>query len=249
MASTTGVLLLNLGTPDVPTKVAIRQFLREFLSDRRVNNMPRYIWYPILYGFILPFRPKSLARQYREIWGENESPIRATGHRQRDALEEILKSHTTKSTPVVALGMTYGLPSIEETVEQHFNSVDQLVILPLFPQYASSSTAAAFDAVSRAYARRTHIPELRFISDYHDHPLYIKALTDSIRAHWKTSGRHGRLLFSLHGVPISHINSGDPYQKQCENTCALVAEQLGLNTDQWILGYQSRPGKGKWLQP
>lgn len=247
--SPTAILLLNLGTPDAPTAAAIRRYLREFLSDTRVVDLPRALWLPILYGAILPLRPRAIAPRYAEIWGQEDAPIREIGRRQQQKLQQALQAAAI-DVATVELAMTYGNPGIDAALDRlQQAAIERIIVLPLFPQYASSSTGAAFDALARALMRRTAVPELHFIRDYHQHPRYIEALCQSIRQHWDARGRQGRLLFSLHGIPVSHVKRGDPYQLHCQATAQRVAEQLGLRPDQWLLSYQSRPGKGNWLQP
>lgn len=263
-----GVLLINLGTPDAPTPKAIRKYLWQFLSDQRVIETPRLIWWPILLGIILPLRPRKLQHAYQQMWqlGEGESPLRTITESQKQALQAELSQTSPQQealnetgpqsqedkTPTffIEAGMTYGNPSIQAALQrltQH--RLDKLIVLPLFPQYSATSSAASFDVLAQALRTQRNLPNLVFVKDYHDHPSYITALTQSIRQHWQIKGRQGKLLFSFHGIPQAYINKGDPYQSQCETTAQLVSKQLGLNPNEWFVSYQSRVGKAQWIKP
>lgn len=240
----TGVLLINLGTPDAPTASAVRHYLAEFLGDPRVVEIPRAIWLPILYGFILPFRPARVARNYAGIWMEEGSPLLVYSQRLAQRLEESLDE-----VPV-ELGMSYGNPSIEAALGRlEAQQVEQVIVLPLYPQYSATTTAASFDVLARSLGRRRTIPSLALIRDYHDQPAYIEALAASIRAHWEQQGRGDHLVMSFHGIPKRNVDLGDPYASQCERTAQLLAEALGLEPSEWSQVYQSRFGKAEWLQP
>ncbi|MBI3171758.1 MAG: ferrochelatase, partial [Hydrocarboniphaga effusa] len=192
-----GVLLVNLGTPSEPTPGAIAAYLREFLSDRRVVDLPRALWLPILYGLILPLRPWRLARAYEKIWTAEGSPLLTISLRQMSAVQQTLGPDV-----VVALGMRYGHPGVAaalKMLERH--GVRRVLVLPLYPQYSASTTASALDAVFAALARERWLPELRTVNHYHDHPDYVAALAQSVRAHWADHGRGDHLLMSFHGVP------------------------------------------------
>lgn len=234
----TGILLTNLGTPDAPTPSAIRRYLREFLSDPRVVEIPRAIWLPILYGAILPLRPFDAAKRYQSIWTKEGSPLLHIAQQQKEKLQALLPSVK------VALGMRYGNPSIQEALET-LKTVDRLLVLPLYPQYCAATTASTFDAVSHALSQWRVIPEVRFITHYHDKPLYIHALAHHIQQHKRSQ----KLLFSFHGIPQRSIDQGDPYATQCHQTAQLVADALQLSADQWSVVFQSRFGRAKWLQP
>lgn len=240
-----GVLLVNLGTPDAPTPVAIRRYLREFLSDSRVVELPRALWLPVLYGFILPFRPKKLAHAYSAVWSERGSPLLAVSQQQALNLQALLGADVP-----VALGMTYGNPSLGDALsELKQKGVGRIVVLPLYPQYSGTTTASVFDGIARVLARERHIPELRTINDYHAHPAYIEALAASVRAYRQTHGASEHLLMSFHSIPQRYVNQGDPYDVQCKKTAALLAEALQLKPEQWSLSFQSRLGREPWLQP
>lgn len=248
-APKTGVLLINLGTPDAPTVPAIRRYLAPFLGDRRVVEVPRLIWLPILWLFILPFRPKRLAHAYASVWTDDGSPLMAISKRQATALEAGLAANLGSRVPV-ALAMNYGEPGIERGLsELEAQGVRRIVVLPLYPQYSGSTTAASFDAVFAAMGRRRWIPELRTIGSYHDHPSYITALANSVRRHWAEQGRGDHLLMSFHGVPQRYVENGDPYHCHCQKTARLLAESLELAPGAYTVSFQSRFGKAPWVQP
>ena len=248
-APRTGVLLINLGTPDAPTPSAIRRYLAEFLRDRRVVDLPRPLWLPILYSFILPLRPRRLAHAYASIWEDDGAPLLVIGRRQADGLAAALTERFGESIPV-ALGMRYGNPSIERALsELEQAGARRILTLPLYPQYSASTTASSFDAVFAALSRRRWMPELRTVGAYHDHPGYIAALADRLRRHWNENGPGEHLLMSFHGVPQRYVLSGDPYYCQCRKTARLLAEALQLPAERWSVSFQSRFGREPWLQP
>jgi ferrochelatase len=251
-ASTTeriGILLINLGTPDSPSYFAVQRYLREFLSDRRVINTSRAIWLPILYGVVLPFRPVRAVRNYRKVWMQDGSPLAVYSSRLANKIDVRLRANLGDRVRV-ALGMTYGSPSIESAIgalaEQN---VRRLLVLPLYPQYCSSTTGSAFDATVQALARWRWLPETRFVNDYHSEPVYIDAVAARIEEHWQQIGERSHLLFSYHGIPAAYVKEGDPYQAQAEATTRLVAARLGLAAGDWSHCYQSRFGPVIWLQP
>jgi ferrochelatase len=237
-----GVLLTNIGTPDEPTPTAVRRYLKEFLTDRRIIEIPRLIWIPILYGLILPTRAKKSAKLYQKIWTAKGSPLLCHSEQLKQTLAQQL------NIPI-ALGMHYGKPSIATALEElKKKNVEKILILPLYPQYSATTTASTFDALARTLKNWRVIPEIRTINDYADHPLYIKALAHSIRTA-EIQHKSQRLLFSFHGIPKQFIAAGDSYQKRCEITIALLVKELGLNANDYLLSFQSRLGKAKWLQP
>ncbi|TKB49055.1 ferrochelatase [Ferrimonas sediminicola] len=247
--STTGVLLVNLGTPDAPTTSAVRAFLKQFLSDPRVVDLPRWQWWPILNGIVLTFRPARVARAYQKVWQEQGSPLMVISLEQQRALAARLAQDLGTEVPV-ALGMTYGTPSLEQGLESlKAQGCDKVVVLPLFPQFSCSTTGAVFDGLAAEFAKLRTIPHTRLIRDYHDHPAYIGALAGSIQKHWNHNGRGQKLLLSFHGVPKRYVDEGDIYQRQCLRTAELVAEHLGLSQGQWMACFQSRFGKEEWLTP
>ena len=245
----TGVLITNLGTPDAPTPAALRKYLAEFLSDPRVIETPRLLWWPILHGIILRVRPRRSARAYRKVWTEAGSPLLAISEKQCGAIRAELESDGDPSLHI-ELGMRYGNPSIRSALEKlQGYKVRKLIILPLYPQYSAATTASAFDAVAGVLKTWRHIPQLSMITGYHDHPGYIDALAESVRSHWAQSGRPDKLLFSFHGLPKSYVLAGDPYADECRATARLVARQLGLDENLWNISFQSRFGPREWLQP
>jgi len=242
-------MLVNLGTPEAPTTSAVRRYLAEFLGDPRVIDLARIKWLPILHGVILRIRPPRVAKAYASVWQDEGSPLLAIGRRQQRALKDRLATRMGTEIPV-ELAMTYGKPSMEEAGLAFRNAgVERILVLPLYPQYSATTTAAVFDRLARALAPCPHLPELRFVRDYHDHPAYIEALAESIREHWATHGRQPRLLFSYHGIPKRYADAGDPYPRHCEKTSRLVADALGLESDAWLQTYQSRFGREEWLKP
>ncbi|WP_087718255.1 ferrochelatase [Salinicola salarius] len=249
MAARFGVLLVNLGTPEAPTPKAVRQYLGEFLGDPRVIDAPRWLWWPILHGVILRIRPPKVAKAYASVWQEEGSPLMAIGRRQQRALRERLASQTGESIPV-ELAMTYGKPSMEEAgLRLREAGVERILVLPLYPQFSRTTTGAVFQRLAKALEPCPHLPELRFVRDYHDHPDYISALAASVRQHWEANGDGGRLLMSYHGIPKRYVDNGDPYARHCEKTSRLLAEELGLSEGEWFQSYQSRFGREEWLKP
>ncbi|MFK8014858.1 MAG: ferrochelatase [Gammaproteobacteria bacterium] len=244
-----GVLLTNLGTPASPTPGDVRRYLAEFLSDPRVVEVPRLVWLAILHGVVLRTRPKKSAEAYEKVWGEDGSPLLRIGLQQRDALRPLLQQRLGEDV-VVELAMRYGEPSIANVMEamrqQH---VRRLIVLPLYPQYSATTTAATIDEITRVLRRWRWLPELRTINQYHDQDGYVNALADSVREYWEREGRGEKLLFSFHGIPKRNLLSGDPYHCQCHKTARLCADVLGLNDNDWSLSFQSRLGKAEWLRP
>lgn len=244
-----GVLLVNLGTPDAPTPAAVRRYLRQFLSDPRVVEVPRPIWWLVLYGFILPFRPRRSAHAYAKIWTDQGSPLLLGSQEIAAALQEQLTSRLAGNVRV-ALGMSYGRPTIQAALDElHAHGARRILLLPLYPQYSGTTTGSVFDDVTRALARRRWVPELRFVNHYHDAPGYISALAASIREYRDRHGSGDRLLFSFHGLPRLLLERGDPYHCQCLKTARLVAEALGLDSGAWMVTFQSRVGRAEWLRP
>ena len=249
LAESTGILLVNLGTPEAPTPGAVRRFLKQFLSDPRVVEYPRWLWWLILNGIILRIRPSRSAAAYREIWTDDGSPLMIYCKAIARTMQEQLDAHLGKIT-TVELAMSYGDPSISDAVDRLVaRGARRLLVLPLYPQYSGTTTASVFDAVTRKLGKLRWVPETRFINQYHDEPGYIASLAASIREFWNENGRGTKLLFSFHGVPKSTLMGGDPYHCQCQKTGRLVAEALELGDDEWSLSFQSRVGREEWLKP
>ncbi|HYU32342.1 MAG TPA: ferrochelatase [Thermoanaerobaculia bacterium] len=244
-----GVLLANLGTPDAPDTPALRRYLREFLLDPRVIEMPRLLWWLILHLFILPFRPAKSAALYRKVWTEEGSPLLVISRRQTAALQEILRQEL--GNPLhVALAMRYGNPSVRTGLrELEEKGCRRILILPLYPQYASVTLGSTFDAVAAELSGWRWVPEIRTINGYHDNPGYIRSLAASIREAWAEGGPGEKLLFSFHGIPQRYFEAGDPYFCQCHKLARLAAEELGLPRDRWEVSFQSLFGKEEWLKP
>ena len=244
-----GVLLVNLGTPDEPTTSSVRRYLAEFLSDPRVVEAPRAIWWLILHGYILRFRPSRSAAAYREIWTEQGSPLLLHSQVLADSVQQILSGRLNGSVNV-ELAMTYGNPSIPSALQKlHDAGARRIIVLPLYPQYSGSTTAAVFDAVTDALQKRRWVPELRFVNHYHDAPGYVAAVAASIREYWEQNGEGDHLLFSFHGVPEKMLYDGDPYHCHCHKTARMVADALDLAPESWTLSFQSRVGRAQWLRP
>ena len=250
-----GILLSNLGTPDAPTAKAVRTYLGEFLSDRRVVEIPRLLWLIILHGIILRFRPGKSAKKYALVWQPEGSPLLVWTNRQaqylRGEMGERLKAMNLPPDHIkIEVGMRYGNPSIASALAKlKAERCDRILLLPMYPQYAASTTATACDAVFKTLAEDRYMPALRTITTWHDDPAYIKALAAGINAFWKTHGRPDKLLMSFHGVPKYTLMNGDPYHCMCHKTGRLLAAELGLTDSQWILTFQSRFGRAEWLQP
>lgn len=245
-----GVILVNLGTPDAPNASAIRRYLREFLGDRRVVEAPRWLWWFILNLVILPLRPFKLVRNYRGIWGDQDGPIRAITRTQAQKLQAQLIKRFAGHTVQVESAMTYGNPSLAGALDKlRQQGIRRIVVIPLYPQYSATTTAATWDALMRATANIRDLPEIRFVRSYHNHPVYIEALAQSVRAHWEQKGRRGKLLFSFHGIPQSYADKGDPYPEACAETAQRVADALNLTPRDWLMTFQSRFGAAPWLQP
>lgn len=243
------VLLVNLGTPDEPTAPAVRRYLKQFLSDPRVIEIPQFLWAIILNLFVLPTRPKRVAAAYASIW-DGDSPIRKILHTQADALESRLADTAAPFAVSVHPAMTYGNPAITDTLDTlRSEGVDHFVILPLFPQYSATSAGAVFDAVTYWSQKQRNLPNLTLVKDYFAHPLYIHALANKIRAFQAEHGKPEKLMFSFHGIPQPYADKGDPYANRCRCTAAQVAHALGLGADEWITSFQSRFGKQEWVKP
>lgn len=245
----TGILITNLGTPAAPERKALRAYLKEFLWDPRVVEMPRAIWWLILHGVILNIRPARSAASYRTVWTERGSPLLFHTEDQAKALQDTMSRQFGEQV-IVDFAMRYGTPSIADVLQGMIDrGVRKLLVLPLYPQYSGATTGSTFDAVAADFVHRRWIPELRFVSHYHDHAAYIHAVADSIRTFRETHGSADKLLFSYHGVPQSYLDEGDPYHCECLKTSRLVAEELGLQEADYLTTFQSRFGRQEWLKP
>lgn len=247
--SRTGVLLINLGTPEAPTAKALRPYLKQFLSDPRVIEIPRLVWLPILHGFILPFRPRKSAEKYASIWQSGGSPL-LLHTRQQTALLQQKLTQAGHGHLQVEFAMRYGQPSVASVIDKmRSNGVERLLVIPLYPQYAASSAGTALDDVFRHLNKLRNMPEVRTVRHFHDHPLYIEALAQQVEQHWANVGRGDKLLMSFHGVPKFTHDKGDPYFCECQKTGRLLAERLELAKDQYEVCFQSRFGRAEWLKP
>jgi ferrochelatase len=250
--SRTAILLINLGTPDAPTAQAVRPFLKQFLSDPRVVEIPRALWSIILNVVILPFRSRASAEKYESVWlreaNMTGSPLLVHTERQAHALQRHLVA--AGHDVVVACSMRYGNPSIPSVLQTlRRQGVEQLLVLPLYPQYSGTTTATAVDAVTEVFSAMRNQPELRTVKHFHDHPGYIAALRERVLDYWRRHGAGGKLLLSFHGVPRRTLDLGDPYHCECLKTGRLLGEALGLEPGQYLVTFQSRFGKAEWLQP
>ena len=244
-----GVLLVNLGTPSAPTPQALREYLREFLSDPRVVERPRIAWWPILYLFVLTLRPRRSAALYRRIWWPAGSPLLVIGKRQAAGLAQRLREQCGAEVEV-RLAMRYGKPSLRQGLEELATAgCRRLLLFPLYPQYASATTGSTLEAAFRELGRFRWVPELRTVGCYHDHPGYIAALAASVRQLWEREGAAEKLLFSFHGIPEKGFLAGDPYFCHCHKTARLVAQELGLSDQRWEVAFQSKFGREPWIEP
>jgi protoporphyrin/coproporphyrin ferrochelatase len=242
----TGVLLANLGSPTAPTTRAVRRFLKDFLWDPRVVNLPRPLWWVILHFFVLPFRPARSAKAYQKVWHEKGSPLT---YLTRELTEKTADQLNAKGITTDFV-MRYGEPSIANQLRAFKKAgITDLIILPLYPQYSSTTTASIYDHLVKELNKWRHLPNIQFISDYHQDRHYIAAVAESIEEAWREQGKNELLLMSFHGLPEQLTKWGDPYFHQCHNTAALIAEKLGLNQKEWMIVFQSRFGKAEWLKP
>jgi len=244
-----GLLLVNLGTPDEPTASALRRYLAEFLSDPRVVEIPRAIWWPILHGVILRVRPAKSAAKYASVWMPEGSPLAVWTERQARALA-LAMAGRGHAKVLVRHAMRYGNPSMASVLDAlRSEGCTRVLVLPLYPQYAAATTASVGDAAMRWALAARRVPEMRFVSEYHDDPGYIAALAESLRRHWAQQPAGECLVLSFHGVPERSLLMGDPYHCQCHKTARLLREALGLPPERVRVTFQSRFGKAKWLEP
>ena len=245
----TGILLVNLGTPDAPTAQALRPYLKQFLSNPRVVEIPQWVWWLILNGVILNTRPKKSAEKYAQIWMPEGSPLKVHTVRQTRLLRDLLEERT-QPAPMVEYAMSIGNPSIAEVLGQmRQQGCERILLLPLYPQYAASSTASAFDEVFAQLRKMRNTPAIRTVKHYHDHPGYIAALTQNVRDYWMKNGKPDKLVMSFHGVPRFTLEKGDPYHCECQKTGRLLAEMLELHAGEYQICFQSRFGRAEWLTP
>lgn len=243
------ILLVNLGTPDAPTAPAVRRYLAEFLGDRRVVELPRLLWLPILHGIILRTRPAKSAAKYATIWTPEGSPLKVHTERQAKLLRGLLGLHNRKEI-LIDWAMRYQNPSIPAVLDRLVAAgADTILVLPLYPQFAGSTTASTQDAVHAWLRRQQRPPAIEWIEDFHVDPGYIRALAASIHDHWMKNGRGDKLVMSFHGIPQRSVDRGDPYADQCHATAEALARELGLAEDAWLATFQSRFGAARWLQP
>lgn len=245
----TGILLMNLGTPAAPTASALRPYLKQFLSDPRVVEIPRAIWWLILNGVILNIRPRKSAEKYASIWTPQGSPLKRYTEKQAALLQAELTAAGYEHVHV-EWAMRYGDPSIQEAFTRlKARHCQRIIALPMYPQYAASTTASTMDALAECLLHTRNIPDLQFIRSFPDHPAYIQALASSVREQWQLTGQPDKLVMSFHGVPKFSLDKGDPYYHECRLTGLRLAEALDLREDQYLVTFQSRFGKAEWLQP
>ncbi len=248
-ADKVGVLISNLGTPTAPTKQALKPYLKQFLSDPRVVEIPRIIWWCILNLIILRLRPKRSAEAYKTVWTDEGSPLLVHTKNQAKGLTDKLKAEYGDNV-VLSYAMRYGEPSVGNAIDDLLSQgARKIVVLPLYPQYCASTTGSTFDAVAEDFTKRRWLPDLRFVSHYHDNPEYIKCVANKIREHWETHARADKLMFSYHGIPKRYLLNGDPYHCECYKTSRLIAEDLGLQESEYMTSFQSRFGREEWLTP
>ena len=245
-----GILLVNLGTPDNTKTSSVRRYLRQFLSDPRVIEVPKVIWWFVLNLFILPFRPSKSAEAYKEIWTKEGSPLLLYSEEITKKIQKSFNGRELKNDFHVELAMSYGKPSIENSLNRlRKKNVRRILLLPMYPQYSSTTTGSVFENVTKVLSKQRWIPEFRHINQYHDNKAYIETISESIKEFWKLNGTSDRLLFSFHGLPKKMLLEGDPYHCQCYKTARLVSEKLELSEDDWFVSFQSRLGPTKWLEP
>jgi ferrochelatase len=244
-----GVIVSNLGTPQAPTKQALKPYLKQFLSDPRVVEVPKLIWWFVLNGIILNIRPKRSAEAYSTVWTKEGSPLLTHTKNQAKGIETKLKA-VYGDDVLVDYAMRYGEPSVSTAIDNLLSQgARKILVFPLYPQYCASTSGSTFDAVAEDFTKRRWLPDFRFISRYSDDEGYIKAVADKIRKHWETHERADKLIFSYHGIPKRYLLNGDPYHCECHKTTRLVAQELGLSADEYMTTFQSRFGREEWLKP
>jgi ferrochelatase len=244
-----GVLLVNLGSPDAPTAKAVRPYLKQFLSDPRVVEIPKLLWWPILNGVILNTRPKKSAMKYASIWTKEGSPLRVWTEKQAKLVKGLLGERHPGQL-VVDYAMRYGNPSIEaQLLKLRAQNCTHIIVVPMYPQYAASTSASVVDEVGRVLQRMRFQPTIKTVAPFYEDAGYIQSLTQSVLDHWMVNGRGEHLLMSFHGVPRYTFEKGDPYYVHAQKTARCLAENLGLQESQYTLAFQSRFGKTEWLKP
>ena len=243
------LIVANLGTPDAATVPAVRRFLKEFLSDSRVIEIPKVLWKIILHCFILPFRPRRVAEAYAQIWLD-DSPMRKILNAQVAALQTQLIAKNSDLELNIVAAMSYGQPGIRHVLaDAAKQNYDHIVLLPLFPQFSATSTAPLYDALADWIKTQRNLPGISVIRDYYQHPDYIEALAQSVRKYRQQHGDADKLLMSFHGIPQPYADKGDPYADRCRVTAAKLAAALDLKPEQWAISFQSRFGKQEWVKP
>jgi protoporphyrin/coproporphyrin ferrochelatase len=244
-----GVLMVNTGTPELPRSREVRRFLGRFLSDPRVVELPRFLWWPLLHGFILPLRAPRSARKYRRVWMDDGSPLQVFSRRLRHALELELEAQLPGAVTIEA-AFLYSEPQLGTALHRlRAAGAQRIVVLPLFPQASGTTTGAVFDHVGASLRAWRALPDLQLIGNYHEDEGYIGALANSVREHWQQHGRTTQLLMSFHGIPQRCVQRGDPYEQQCRQSASRLASALELSAAQWSLSFQSRFGQARWLGP
>ncbi|WP_376694595.1 ferrochelatase [Wenzhouxiangella sp. EGI_FJ10409] len=247
-AARAAVLMVNLGTPEAPTAKALRPYLRQFLSDRRVIEVPRPIWWFILNGFIVPFRSPKSAEAYARVWTEHGSPLLVESRKLAHKLEAELQSDLPRIK--VMLAMSYGQPDIDSAIDRlRRENIQRLLVLPMYPQYSATTTASVFDQVTNSLQRLRWLPEVRFINDFHHEESWQAAVADAIGRFRAEREKPDKLLFSFHGIPRKNLLAGDPYYCQCQASARAIADRLGLAGEEWMVTFQSRLGRAEWLKP
>lgn len=243
------VILVNLGTPDSATKAGVSNFLKEFLSDRRVVEVPKFIWWFVLRCAVIPLRAKKVVNAYKKIWWEEGSPLRVISTRQVRSLQQKLDEAYGREAPLVANAATYGSPSLKAVVaELESKGVERFMVIPMYPQYSGSTTGAIYDQLTKIIYGARNVPDITVVKSFYDYSLYISALAACVKKHWEQQ-KGEKLLMSFHGIPQEYADKGDPYEIHCRSTAELLAAELGLKSNEWAMGFQSRFGPKKWLKP
>lgn len=250
----TAIILVNLGTPETPTKKGVSNFLKNFLSDSRVVEAPKLVWWFVLRCIIIPLRAKKVASAYQKIWWDEGSPIRVISQRQVLALQKKIddeyKDISKEYAPKVEMAVTYGHPSLKDTIKKlDGDGYEKFLVVPMYPQYSGSTTGAIYDQLAELTKGIRNVPDVITVKEFYDHPIYISALAKTVKDHWQQHERSEKFLMSFHGIPQEYVDKGDPYHDQCDATAKALAVELGLGEGDWAMGFQSRFGPKKWLQP